>query len=140
MMRRDAVFISAGVAHVWTWVVALFLVFGPVYRGVSETVVTSGGVAGESARFTSTLVEVNGLRVIPLLLAPVALSALALLAALITGVGFARRRVLLWVSAVLLLGACAVAIFSIGLFYLPAAVALIVSAVKGSRRTIVSEA
>jgi hypothetical protein len=133
------VVIAAGVAHVLTWVVALFLMFGPVYQGVSETVATPGGVAVESTRVTSTLVEVNGLRVLPFLLAPVALTALALLAALITGVGFARRRVLLWVSSVLLLGACAVAIFSIGLFYLPAAVALIVSAVAGSRRTLVRE-
>ena len=115
------------------------LVVGPVYQGVSQTAVTPGGVASESTRVTATFVEVNGLGVLSLLMVPVALTALALLAALITGVGFARRRVLLWVSSVLLLGACAVAIFSIGLFYLPAAVALIVSAVAGSRRTLVRE-
>ena len=139
MRRRDAVVISTGVAHVLTWVAAIGLLVGPVYQGVSETAVTPGGVASESRRFTATLVEVNGLRVLPLLLAPVALTALALLAALITGVGLARRSVFMWVSSVLLLGFCAVGIFTIGLFYLPAAVALIVSAVMGSRRSLVRE-
>ena len=139
MRRRDAVVISAGVAHVLTWGVTLWLVFGPVYQGVSKTAVAPGGVASESTRFTATLVEVNGLSVLPLLMVPVALTTLALLAALITGVGLAKRRVLLWVSSVLLLGFCAVAIASIGLLYLPAAVALIVSAVMGSRRTLVRE-
>lgn len=135
MNRYDAVVISTVVAHVLTWVVALWLVVGPVYQGVSETAVTPGGVASESTRFAATLIEVNGLSVLPSLLAPVVLTALALLAALITGVGLARRRVLLWVTSVLLLGFCAVGIFSIGLFYLPAAVALFVSAVTASLRT-----
>lgn len=112
---------------------------GPVYEGVSKTVVTPSGVANESTKVTATLVEVNGLSVLPLLMVPVTLTALALLAALITGVGLAKRRVLLWVSSVLLLGFCAVGISSIGLFYLPAAVALIVSAAAGSRRMLVRE-
>ena len=139
MRRRDAVVISTGVAHVLTWVVALGLVALPVYQGESQTAVTPGGVASESTRVTATLVEVNGLSVLPLVMVPVALTALALLAALMTDVGSAKRRVLLWVSSVLLLGLCAVAIASIGLLYLPAAVALIVAAVMGSRRTLVRE-
>ena len=76
---------------------------------------------------------------LPLLMVPVALTALALLAALITGVGLAKRRVLLCVSSVLLLGFCAMGIASIGLLYLPAALALIVSAATGSRRMLVRE-
>ena len=79
------------------------------------------------------------MRVLPLLLAPVVLTALALLVVLLTDAGQARRKVLLWVSAILLLGFCAVGIFSIGLFYMPAAVALVVSAVLGSRRILVRE-
>ena len=43
--RRDALVVSTGVAHVLTWVVAFWLVVGPVYEGVSKTVVTPGGVA-----------------------------------------------------------------------------------------------
>ena len=139
MRRRDAVVISAVVAHVLTWVVGLWLVVGPVYQGVSETAVIPGGVASESTSFTATLIEVNGLIVLPWLMVPVALTTLALLAALIRGVGLTKRRVLLWVSSVLLLGFCAVAIASIGLLYLPAAVALIVSAITGSPRMLVRE-
>lgn len=135
MRRGDAGVISTGVAHVLTWVAALWLIFGPVYQGVSVTAVTSGGTASEPVRFTATLIEVNGLRMLPLLLAPVALTALALIAALMTGIGLARRRVLLWVAAGLLLLFCAVGIASIGLFYFPAAVALVVSAVIGLRRS-----
>ena len=119
-----------------TWVVGLWLVLGPVYQGVSVTAVTPGGVASESTRVTATLIEVNGLRVVPLLIAPVGLTALSLLTALAPGISRTRRRVFLWASAVLLLGFCVVGIFSIGLFYLPAAVALVVSAVMSSRRRV----
>ena len=139
MNCRDAVVISTVVAHVWTWVVALWLVVGPVYQGVSETAVTPAGVASESSRVTATLIELNGWSVLPLLLVPVVLTALALMSVRTTRVRLAMRRVLSWVSAVLLLGFCAVGIFSIGLFYLPAAIALVVSAVMGSRNTLVRE-
>ena len=132
MKRFDATVISTGAAHALTWVVALWLAFGPVYQGAAITAVTPGGVAGESTRTTATLIEVNGLSVLPLLLAPVVLTALALLAVLLTHAGQPRRKVLLWGSAVLLLGLCAVGIASIGLFYLPAALALVFSAVLGS--------
>ena len=99
---------------------------------------TPGGDASGSTQVTKTLIEVNGLSVVlPLLLTPVVLTGLALLAALLTGLGLANRKVLLWVSSVLLLGFCVVTIFSVGLFYLPAALALIVSAILGSRRTLV---
>ena len=132
MKRNDATVILTGFAHALTWVVALVLVFGPVYQGVSVTAVTPGDVATEPTRFTQTLIGVNGLRVLPFLLTPVALTGLALLTALLTHGGQARRKVLLWVPTVLLLGFCAVGIASIGLFYLPAALALVFSAVLGT--------
>ena len=117
------------------WIVGLLLVVVPGYQGVS---LTPGGIASDSTRFTATLIEVNGLGVVlPLLLTPVVLTGLSLLAALLRNVGLARRKVLLSVLAALLLGFCAVSVFSVGLFYLPAAIALIVSAVTGSRRTLV---
>ena len=135
MKRRAATVISAGAAHVLAWVVGLWLVVVPVYQGVSVTPVTPGGIADGSTRYTATLMEVNGPGVVlPLLLTPVVLTGLGLLAALRAGTGLTRRNVLLGVSAALLLGFCAVSIFSVGLFYFPAAAALIVSAVTGSRR------
>ena len=133
MKRFNAAVILTAVAHVLAWVVALWLAFGPIYQGVSVTAVAPGDVTSEPTRFTETLIEANGFRALPLLLEPVVLTALALLAALLTDAGQARRRVLLWVPAVLLLVFCAVGIFSVGLFYLPTAVALVVSAVMGSR-------
>ena len=132
MRRFNAPVILTGVAHALTWVVALWLAVGPVYQGVSINGVTPGGVASEPTRFTETLIGANGARVLPLLLAPMALTALALLTVLLTDAGQARRKVLLWVLAVLLLGFCAVGIWTIGLFYLPAALALVFSAVLGS--------
>ncbi|MCH8351562.1 MAG: hypothetical protein IIB29_15010 [Chloroflexi bacterium] len=132
MKRNDATVILAGFAHALTWVVALVLVFGPVYQGVSVTAVTPGDVATEPTRFTQTLIGANGLRVLLFLLTPVVLTGLALLTALLTHAGQARRKVLLWVPTVLLLGFCALGIWTIGLFYLPAALALVFSAVLGT--------
>ena len=132
MKGNDATVILTGFAHALTWVAALLLVFAPVYQGASATALAPGGGASEFTRFTATFIEVNGLRVLALLLAPVALTALALLAVLLTHTGQARRKVLLWVSAVLLLGFCALGIWTFGLFYAPAALALVFSAILGS--------
>ena len=76
------------------------------------------------------------MRVFPLLLIPVALTALALVAVLVSESRQGTRKVALWglALAVLLLGFCVVGIFSIGLFYVPAAIALVVSAVKSLRQ------
>ncbi len=131
MMRRNPALISVGIAHLLAWVVGLWFVLGPVYQGVT---VTLGGTVSYTTRDAATLIEVNGLRVLPLLMTPVALTGLALLTALWTEVGRARRKVFLWVSALLLLGFCVVSIFSIGLFYLPAALVLMASAIMESRR------
>ena len=135
MKRRDSAAISAGAAHALAWVVGFGFVVVPSYQSVSVTPVTPGGIASDPTRFTATLIEVNGLGIVlPLMLTPIVLTGLGLLAALLMDAGLARRKGLLWVSAVLLLGFCAVSIFSVGLFYLPAAAALIVSAVTGARR------
>ena len=131
MKGNDGTVILTGFAHALTWIPALLLVFGPVYQGVTTTAVTPGG-ASESTRFIATLIEVNGLRVLLLLLAPLVLTGLALLGVLLTYDGQTRRKVVLWISAVLLLGFCALGIWTFGLFYAPAALALIFSAILGS--------
>ena len=79
-------------------------------------------------RYSATAIEVNGLHVISLLLVPVLLTGIALLALRLTAKGQTVRKVLLWGPGVVLLGFCAVAIFSIGMLYLPAALALLVAA------------
>jgi hypothetical protein len=98
----------------------LFLTLYPVYQGVSESVSSSGTVtsSGDSA----TLIAENGAWVILPLCVPVALAVSGLLGA-VRG----RRRVV-WVSAAVLLGFVVLAGFSIGLFYAPAALALLAAA------------
>ena len=76
----------------------------------------------------------NGLWVLWLLLVPILLSGLALLAIRFTHAGQTRRKALLWAPALVLLAFCVVGILSIGLFYLPVALALLVAAVTGSLR------
>ena len=122
--------VSAWTAHVLAWAVGAWLAFGPVYQGVSATL--PGESAGEATRSTATLIEVNGLYVVSLLLVPVLLSGIAVWAVRGTDGGRTGRRILLWVLAVVLLGLCAVSILSIGMLYLPTALAMLVAAIAGS--------
>ena len=135
MKRYDTAIISTVVAHALAWAAALWLVVGPAYQGKSVTAVTPGGVASEPIPFTATFIEVNGLSVLPLLLAPVLLTALAALVTTVIHADLVRRGALVVASAVLLLGFCAVGIASIGLFFLPAAIALGFSGVIGLRQS-----
>jgi hypothetical protein len=132
--RWDGAVISAGIAHVLAWFASLFMAFGPVYQGVSSTVETRpGGFAIESVETSETLLEANGLSMLPLLVGPVVLTALVVAILMTTRIKPSKRKVPLWVAAVLLLGFGVVGTASIGIFYLPAAVALLVAAVMGSR-------
>ena len=110
------------------------MAFGPVYQGVSSTVKTRPeGFAIESVEISETLLKANDLSAFPLLIGPVVLTALVVAMLMTTRIKPSKRKVSLWVAAVLLLGFCVVGAFSIGMFYLPAALALVVAAVLGSR-------
>ncbi len=98
----------------------LFLALYPVYQGVSESVSSSGAVTRSSD--SATLVAENGAWVILLLCVPVALAVLGL-----SGAVWGRRAVV-WVPAAVLLGFVILGGFSIGLFYAPAALALLAAA------------
>lgn len=137
MKCHHPIIISTGIAHFLAWAAMLWLALGPVYQGISVTAVMPGGVASEPTRDTATLIEVNGLRVLPLLLFPVFLTALGLWTVLTTDLRRAwATKGLLWSYAALLLLLCLVGIGSIGLFYLPAAIVLLFSAGKASRRSL----
>ena len=98
----------------------LFLVLYPVYQGVSVTGSSSGVVTTSSE--SATLITENGLWVLVPLCIPIVLAALGLIAA-------ARsRRALAWVLGGVLLGFVVLSGFTIGLFYLPAAITLLLSA------------
>ena len=110
------------------------MAFGPIYQSVSSTVETRpGGFAIESVETTETLLEANGLSALPLLVGPVVLTARVVAILMTARIRPSTRKVSLWVAAVLLLGFSVVGALSIGAFYLPAAVVLVVAAVMGSR-------
>ena len=109
------------------WVAGVWLAFWPTYEGASVTATLPGEPGGEVIRSSATAIEVNGLHVILLLLVPILLTAITLLGLRLQQT--TMRKILLWSPAVVLLGFCFVAIFSIGVFYLPAALALLVAAI-----------
>jgi hypothetical protein len=77
---------------------------------------------------TSTLIEENGSWVILLLLLPICLATAQLLLVLAHAGGFAKRLV-----AVLFVGFSLVSIFSLGLFFLPAAILTVAAAVAADQ-------
>ena len=136
---REVMFVDTTTALTWTahalaWVAGAWLALGPVYQSESIAATIPGEPAGEVSRSTATLLEVNGLHGALMLLVPVILTGIALLAIQLTNKSQASRVVLLWGPVVLLLGFCFVAILSIGLFYLPAALVLLVAALTDFNR------
>lgn len=77
---------------------------------------------------TATFIEVNGVYGLTLLVFPIVLTAIALLGLLLYRDRQAIRLAMLWGPTIVIGGFSFVAIFSIGLLYLPAAVALVVAA------------
>ena len=139
MGRGTSALPAAAIAHGLAWVAFLFLLVGPSYQGVVlEAVAVSptgavGSATSPTEPFTSTLIAVNGLQVLPIILFPVALTGLGLWVSL----KWSLHRWLLWTLVAVLLLFCLAGIWSIGLFYLPAWVALTAAAVFGlpSRRS-----
>ena len=119
--------VSAWVAHAFAWAAGVWLAFWPTYEGASVTATLPGEPGGEVIRSSATAIEVNGLHVILLLLVPILLTAITLLGLRLQQT--TMRKILLWSPAVVLLGFCFVAIASIGMFYLPTALALLVAAI-----------
>ena len=121
--------VSAWAAHALAWAPGFYFAFVPAYQGVTGTPSRPGEAANEVTRTSATLIEQNGPYVILLLLLPVLLTAIALLALRLPKNRQVLRKVLFCSPGVVLLGFCIVAIWSIGLFYVPAALALFISAI-----------
>jgi hypothetical protein len=117
--------ISAAVGLLLAISATVWLAFWPCfYEGVEARAIqpaedAAGGV-GER-HFCASLVEVNGVDVFWVLALAVGLAAIGAAAA------FLRRRAILLVSTVALGVFCLLAGFSVGLYYLPAAAALLVA-------------
>ncbi len=111
----------AGVSLLLASAALLFLAFWP-YSYQSQTMSADGGVVDESS---ASLIEENGMGVLVWLIIPVVMCLVAFLATLSRIRG---GKVIIWAMAILLLLFGLVSIFSIGAFYLPAALALIIAA------------
>ena len=81
----------------------------------------SGG--GPERQFCKSLVEANGMSVLGVLVVPVLLAGVGLVAVR------RRHRGVLMVGMVALVAFCVLALASVGLFYLPAAAALVIAVV-----------
>lgn len=118
---------SATLALVVAVAAFLWLVFWPYsYRGEVVTELQPGGTQQRSTEYASML-QMNGRGVLIPLSVPVALAGIGSWSA---GVPPQRRwgRWLLWAAIILSWGFCFLAIFSVGLYYMPSAVLLTVAA------------
>ena len=132
MKSSKTVIIVSGLSHALAWIAFLWLAFWPYsYSGTTITPVGPDGAGGGIVAVSASIIEINGWVVLIPLLIPVVLTAMGLLAA-ITWNHQLRNKVFLWVATVLLIGFCGLGMFSIGIFYLPAALALLVAAITMS--------
>ena len=112
-MTRSRISLSAAlISHVFAWAATMFFLFGPVYRPAG-----------------ATLIEVNGLSAALFIVIPVALTAITLIATLPNPAHTRLMLALRWASFALLLLFCIAGALSIGIFYLPAAIAMLVGVV-----------
>ena len=137
-LRRSTLAVST-LAHLLAWIAFLWLVFWPsFYQGTSVVSTGPGGVIQKETQLSASIVETNGRGVLIPLLVPVIFTALGLLTIVNRNYADRRNKVMLWAITVLLVLFCGVGMFSIGMFYLPAALAMILGAALvtvGSRKT-----
>jgi hypothetical protein len=118
--------VLALMALVTTVIAGLVLLLVDTYSG-ETCMVTPEGVS-ECHEQSATLAEINGAWVLGYLAIPVFLTATTL--ALVHS---HKSRTMEWIFAAALLLLCVIAIFSIGLFYLPSALLLIAAVIVNGR-------
>jgi hypothetical protein len=128
-MRPNLSRTGAAAAVLLALLAAVALALWPcAYQGIEAQDVTGG--AAEQGRVCATMVEANGIGVIGVLAVPVLLAGTGLAAVL------AGWRAVQWIVIVVLAAFCLLSLASVGLFYVPTAVALIVATAGGAvRRT-----
>jgi cytochrome c biogenesis factor len=124
----------AWTAFAWTVLAGVVLLFAPTISTVSVS--SSGSTSSadsptevETTTSWGTLLEHEGAGVVAVLLVPVAV---ALVGALGDGPAARRRRI---AAGWMLAGACVFGAASLGIFFLPATVALLTAGLKTRRRT-----
>ena len=126
-MRNKVSQFLAGASVLLALGAALFLALWPYYyRG--ESVSVDGRII---ERTHASLIEENGVEVLPLLLLPMALSLSAWLLLFLKN---QRTKALMWAAAILLLVFSFFTGLTVGAFYLPAALALLLAAIAATRR------
>lgn len=133
-IKGNAAIVSALMSHILTWVALLWLLLWPYsYRGVKTEATVPGELPGPSTEVHASFLAVNGLRVIPILLIPVAITAILLA---VTASKHSRKTTTIaaWTLVSVLLFFCVLGVFSIGPLYLPAALAAAVTAFMLLRR------
>ncbi len=130
MNRAKLGIASAALAHFLAWAVSLYFAFYPcVYEGT--TVTTQTGITISESGCSGSLVTVNGLRVLLVLAVPVAITGLGLFAMISNMVTYGVARILLWSSGISMALICLLGALSVGVLYIPAALAMIVAAIAG---------
>ena len=121
-------------AHAAAWAAFLWIAFWPfAYRGVSTQPVPRGsGQVPQVTHHSASFVEVNGIWALLPLLIPVVLTALALLVVLYWGPRRWPRSLVLWILAVLSIAFCVLGILSFGIFFAPAALGMVITAIAGT--------
>jgi cytochrome bd-type quinol oxidase subunit 2 len=118
---------------IWTIALSLLWLFVPSGQSTSVSVSSDGTTVTESS--THTLVESEGSSVVLVLAVPVVVAGIAVAAARAT-----RPRGIRFACGGLLMAACLLGAASIGLPYVPAAVALFLSGALTRQRVPVAEA
>ena len=128
MRTSRAALVSAAIAHALAWAAALYLLLAAAYVVETVDATLPGEQPAEPVRTTETFVEANGLYGMAVAFAPAVLTGVALFGLLALRDRHALRMTALWVPSIAVAALCFGAIFTIGLLYVPAAVALFVAA------------
>ena len=115
------------VALAWTIVMGVVWLFAPTGRSTSVTATTDGTVITESS--TSSLLQSEGAGVALVLAVPVVIAGIAVAAS-----GTRRARQVRFVCGGVLAFACLLGSASVGLPYVPATAALLISGATSVRR------
>ncbi|MDO8532769.1 MAG: hypothetical protein Q7T26_11530 [Dehalococcoidia bacterium] len=136
MRYHRATEIMSGMSLVIALAASLWLILWPYSYSYESISATSGAPAGGAPRVirgAASLIEVNGPMALVPLSAPVALAALAFVCAQAQRLNPVVRRLVLWTVAILLSGFSVATGFSIGAFYVPAAMLSLTAAVVSAR-------
>lgn len=121
-MRKLATLLS-GLAFLISIAATVYLLYAPLYQYVR---VIDTARDGETIRGTATLVEVNGFWVVYLLVAVTLSSGAPLFVALTRPT---LQRLVTWVFALLLVAFSILGSWSIGLFFMPSAILLLIAGI-----------